>query len=61
MANGALLQVKPLYHHHHRRQPPVFPFWKKVPEKLPGRPEYSALDILMVNTCFQLLLFCILF
>ena len=28
---------------------PVFPFWKKVPEKFPGRPEYSALDILRVT------------
>ena len=30
------------------QKPPVFPFWKKVPEKLPGRPEYSALKILDV-------------
>jgi len=28
---------------------PVFPFWKKVPEKFPGRPEYSALEILRVT------------
>ena len=44
-----------LFFHQNHQEPPVFPFWKKVPEKLPGRPEYSALNILMLSFMLFLL------